>query len=135
VRAVASKVVVDSASRTADTSMVVVEGPTLVAFYPATTQAQVDSSEDLATVFDDFSYHLSSAADSLRALGITLREREVGTIQLVESGRRRHFILPKDSADFGYLFLAPRRAQRAYYGVMTNSDLVAAAHEYLAPGP
>ena len=89
----------------------------------------------MATVFDDFSYHLSSAADSLRALGITLREREVGAIQLVESGQRRHFMLPRDSADFGYLFLAPHRVQRAYYGVMTNSDLVAAAHQYLAPSP
>jgi hypothetical protein len=134
-RSVVAKVASDSASQSADSTLIVIEGPTLVAFYPPVSQAQVDTSEELATVFDDFSYHLSSAADSLRALGITVRERPVGDIRLVEAGKQRQFRPAKDSADFGYLYLAPGRAQRVYYSVMSNSDLVETAHEYLEHRP
>jgi hypothetical protein len=124
----------DSMPRT-DSGTVLVQGPTLVAFYPTATQAQVDSSEELATVFDDFSHHLSTAADSLRALGITITVRPAGLIQLLEGSRRREFIPASDSADVGYLFLAPGRAHRVHYGVMTNSELVDRAREYLTSTP
>jgi hypothetical protein len=119
----------------ADSATVLVQGPALVAFYPELTQAQVDSSEELATVFDDFSYHLSTAADSLRALGIAVTERRVGQIQLREAGRWRAFIPEKDSAAVGYLFVSPGRADRVYYGVMSNSDLIERAHGYLKSSP
>jgi hypothetical protein len=118
-----------------DSATVLVQGPMLVAFYPQVTQAQVDSSEELATVFDDFTYHLSTAADSLRALGITVVERPVGQIRLMEAGRRREFVPAKDSAYVGYVFASPGRADRVYYGVMTNSDLLDRAHEYLKGRP
>jgi hypothetical protein len=124
----------DSAPRT-DSATVLVQGPTLVAFYPQVTQAQVDSSEELATVFDDFSYHLSTATDGLRALGIAATERPVGQIQLREAGRWRAFIPAKDSAAVGYLFVSPGRADRVYYGVMSHSDLIELAHEYLESSP
>jgi hypothetical protein len=114
-----------------DSTTVVVQGPVLVAFYPALSQAAVDSSEDLATVFDDFSYHLSTAMDSLRALGITVTERPVGRIRLSEGGREREFLPAKDSAAVGYLFVSPGEPDRVQYGVMTNSDLVDAARHYL----
>jgi hypothetical protein len=115
-----------------DSTTVLVQGPVLVAFYPAVSQAAVDSSEDLATVFDDFSFHLSTATDSLRALGITVTERPVGQIRLSEGGRKREFVPAKDSADVGYLFVIPGQPDRVRYGVMTNSDLVDAARHYLA---
>ena len=118
-----------------DSGLVHIQGPTLVAFYPQVTQAQIDSSEDLATVLDDFSYHLSTAMDSLRLLGITVDDRPTGRLQLLDGGRRRQFLPAKDSADVGYVFLAPGRADRVYYGVMTNADLVAAAHAYLGKRP
>ena len=134
-RSVAFEALSDSVPKATDSTLVVIDRPTLIGFYPAVTQAQVDSSEELATVFDDFSYHLSSAADSLRALGITVTERPLGEIRLVEAGQQRQFVPAKDSAEFGYLFLAPGRAQRVYYSVMSNSDLVATAHEYLENRP
>jgi hypothetical protein len=114
-----------------DSTTVLVQGPVLVAFYPAASQEAVDSSEDLATVIDDFSYHLSTAMDSLRALGITVTERPVGQIRLSEGGRAREFLPAKDSADVGYLFVIPGQPDRVQYGVMTNSDLVDAARHYL----
>ena len=118
-----------------DSGLVHIQGPTLVAFYPQVTQAQIDSSEDLATVLDDFSYHLSTAMDSLRALGITVEDRPTGRLQLLDGGRRRQFLPAKDSADVGYVFLAPGQAEKVYYGVMTNADLVEAAHAYLKRRP
>jgi hypothetical protein len=125
----------DTTPPVVDSILVAIDGPTLIAFYPAVTQAQVDSSEELATVFDDFSYHLSSATDSLRALGLTVKERPLGEIRVVEAGRQWQFVPAKDSADFGYLLLAPGRAHRVYYSVMSNSDLVETAHEFLENRP
>lgn len=138
VAATALEVAQDSAMTTADSAdsnVVLINGPTLLAFYPAVTQAQVDTSEELTTVFDDFSYHLSTAADSLRALGVKVEERPVGQLRFIEAGEKRQFMPAKDSSDFGYLFLAPRRAMRVHYGVMTNTDLVQSAREYLESKP
>ena len=134
-RAVVTAPASDSALETTDSMLVAIEGPTLIAFYPAVSQAQVDSSEELATVFDDFSYHLSSASDSLRALGITIESRPIGEIRFAEAGHRRQFLPARDSGEFGYLLVAPGRAQRVFYSVMSNSDLVEAAHEYLENRP
>jgi hypothetical protein len=108
-----------------------VHGPTLIAFFPGVSQAKVDSSADLATVLDDFSYHLSTAMDSLRALGITVVQHPAGIIDLIEAHGRRQFVPAKDSADVGYAFVAPGRRNQVYYGVMTNSDLITKARAFL----
>jgi hypothetical protein len=109
----------------------VLEGPTVVAFYPAVTQTQVDSSADLSTVLDDFSYHLSTATDSLRKLGFRIVERPHGAIRLLNGTSSREVTPARDSADVGYLFASPGRQDRIWYGVMTNADLIDAAREFL----
>lgn len=110
---------------------VFVRGPTLIAFFPRMSQAQVDSSADLSETLGDFSYHLSTALDSLRALGITVEQRPVDAIDIIEAHERRRFVPANDSSDVGYVFVAPGRHDRTFYGVMTNSDLLAKAREFL----
>ena len=110
-------------------------GPTLIAFYPNAPQAQVDSSEELSTVLDDFSFHLSTARDSLAAQGFTTVERPGRLFTVVEGTQARTIAAALDSADVGYVFVAPGRRDRFYYGVMTNSDLIEMAHRFLSETP
>jgi len=123
--------IVITTKRSSDSAAVLVHGPTLIAFYPDATQTHVDSNPDLATTLDDFSYHLSTAADSLRALGITVVQHPAGVIDLIDAHGRRRLVPAKDSADVGYAFVAPGRRNQLYYGVMTNSDLIAKARAFL----
>lgn len=118
-----------------DSMAVHVHGPTLISFYPTVTQAQVDSSEDLATVLDDFSYHLSTAQDSLRAMGFAIVDHPPGTIQIIDASSSRDIVLAPDSADVGFVFVAPGRRDRVMYGVMTRGDLIDAGHRFLATAP
>lgn len=126
-----------AAVRTAvpDSMAVRIHGPTLISFYPTVTQAQIDSSEDLATVLDDFSYHLSTAQDSLRAMGFTIVDHPPGTIRIVDASGSRDIVLAPDSAEVGFVFVAPGRRDRVMYGVMTGGDLIDAGRKFLAAVP
>ena len=118
-----------------DSMAVRVHGPTLISFYPTVTQAQIDSSEDLATVLDDFSYHLSTAQDSLRAMGFAIIDHPPSTIRIIDASGSRDIALAPDSADVGFVFIAPGRWERVMSGVMTGGDLIDAGHKFLAAAP
>src|SRR3954469_18838551 len=107
-----------------DSMAVRITGPTLIAFYPPVRQAQVDSSDDLSEALGDFSFHLSAAQDSLRALGFTIVERPYDSLRVVEGATSREIKLSRDSAQLGYVFIAPGRRDEISYGVMTNMDLI-----------
>lgn len=119
-------------TRAADSAAVHVHGPTLIAFFPTVTQAQVDSSDDLATVLDDFTFHLGSANDSLTKLGFVVIDRPHGTFLIVDGAGSRQITPALDSADVGYVFIAPGRRDHLAYGVMASLDLVEAARTFLA---
>lgn len=118
-----------------DSTAVHVHGPTLISFYPTVTQAQIDSSEDLATVLDDFSYHRSTAQDSLRAMGFTMVDHPPGTIRVIDASGSRSIVLAPDSADVGFVLVAPGRRDRVMYGVMTGGELIDAGRKFLAAVP
>jgi hypothetical protein len=114
-----------------DSTAVSVVGPTLIAFYPDVSQAQADSSEALSTVLDDYSFHLSTASDSLRKLGFVIVERAHGPIHILSGSSSREVVPAPDSADVGYIFTAPGRQDSIAYGVMTNGDLIDAGTAFL----
>jgi hypothetical protein len=113
----------------------VLTGPTLIAFYPATPAAGPDTSEEMSTVMDDFSHHLSTATDSIRAIGFRIEMRPANSIAISHAGRENVVNLPKDSADVGYYFAAPGKAPVILYGVRTNMDLIQSARAFLAASP
>ena len=122
--------------QTVDSTAVVLRGPTLVAFSPSATEAQIDSSEALATILDDYSFHLSQAADSLRALGVAVNERTTGPVVVIDASGDKRLLVPRpDLARIAYAFVAPHARDTIYYGVMASSDLVAAAHALLRKKP
>jgi len=96
-----------------DTSTVRVRGPVVVACYIPVPQERLDTDEDVATVFDDFSYHWSQAVDTLERRGAAAQMR----------GAR----CPRPVA---YVLAAPGRLPRVITGVETDSGLVDAAAAY-----
>ncbi|MDQ3673753.1 MAG: hypothetical protein M3365_05200 [Gemmatimonadota bacterium] len=117
-----------------DSTRVVLTGPTLIAFYPAALPV-ADTSEETSTVMDDFSHHLSTARDSLRAIGFRIEMRPVDSVLVRQDGRVIAFTPPKDSADIGYYFAAPGRAPVIVYGVRTNLELVQRGRAFLESNP
>jgi hypothetical protein len=115
----------------ADTAAVLVTQPTLLVFSPNVSQAQVDSSEELSTVFDDLNHHLAAATNSLQKLGFRIVERTGRSFVVGAGAERREITVAADSADVGYVFLAPDRHDRVYYGVMVDVDLIASAYDFL----
>jgi hypothetical protein len=112
-----------------------VRGPVIVAFL-AVTQREVDedtSAVGLATVLDDFQYHLDNDRAQLRTAGIELVETYADTIRVLRTGLPDTLILPRRSAQrVGYLLVAPGRPMALEYGVRTDSDLWCIASWYFA---
>ena len=117
-----------------DSVLITVTGLTIVGFYPVKSNDELDADEDLATVLDDFSYHLGAAMDSLNAAGVTVHLEGGDTIWMRSGERRWRFTRPLDSADVGYLLVDPEGRQAEIYGVRTYLDLFAAAEEFRRTG-
>ena len=121
---------------TPDTATVVVTGPTLVAFFPANTQARVDAdSGDFATAADDFMYYLGNAQDSLTARGVKVEVRIADTLKFESTGHIWRWTPPRDSSEIGYYLTAPGRLPQVLYGVQVTEDLIDAAATHLGTGP
>lgn len=114
-----------------DSTWVEVTGPTLIAFYPPNAAALIDSAGDAATALDDFGFHLASATDSLRTLGVRVTSIGSRTLHVVSDGATTVFRVPPNSVDLGYYFVAPGRPARVEYGARTDADLIDAAREHL----
>jgi hypothetical protein len=110
-----------------DTSAVRVRGPVVIACFIPVPQERLDTDEDMATVFDDFSWHWSGAADSLQARGVAAEMRGARWVKLLSAGRLR---LVRCPSPVGYVLAAPGRLPRVITGVETDSDLIDLAAAY-----
>ena len=113
-----------------DSAWISVDRPTMVGFFPVKSNAEIDADDDLATVLDDFSYHLGTAIDSLQAQGFVVTMEPGDTIWLRSSTDRWRFVRPADSAIVGYYLTAPDKRSRVIYGVRTSQDLIQFAREF-----
>ncbi|HUF26583.1 MAG TPA: alpha/beta family hydrolase [Gemmatimonadaceae bacterium] len=117
-----------------DSVLITVAGVTLVGFYPIRSNDELEDDEDLATVLDDFSYHLGAASDSLHTAGVTVHVQGGDTVWLRSRERRWRFTRSPDSANVGYLLVDPDGRQAEIYGVRTYLDLFEAAEEFRRTG-
>lgn len=113
-----------------DSDWIAVVGPTLIGFYPIVSNDQLERDEDLATVLDDFAYHIGTAMDSLIANRFMVHYRGGDTIWLRTGSRQWRFVRDADSADVGYLFTEPGQQQLVLYGVRSYLDLIEDAHAF-----
>lgn len=118
-----------SRERASDTATIEIRRPTLLAHFPI-TQADVDSSADIGEALSDFQHHLDGARDSLKRLGVIVEERYTPAIRYRLGDSVVRFAPPPDSG-VAYVFVAPDRSTRVYYGVVTDSDLLELTNRFL----
>jgi hypothetical protein len=130
----ASPVVDTGFATVAESAWVNVKGFNLIGFYPIRTNDQLEKDADLATVLDDFAYHIGTAMDSLIAEGFTVDYRGGDTLWMRTGTDRWRFVRPTDSSDVGYVFTDSLGRVTAVYGVRTYMDLIEYVHEYRRTG-
>ena len=120
-----------SASReSTDKQVVLITGHTLIGFFPKVDQADVDADQDLAQVLSDFQYHLGGAREHLRQKGVRVYELYASEIRIEEAGAFRTFSPDSGGVALGFCLVSPGREPQVMYGVMTDVDLLIAAHQY-----
>jgi len=111
-----------------------VRGPTLVAFYPLKSNAELEADPALAGALDDLAYHIGTAMDSLHAAGYGVEYCSGDTVWMRAGNLRSRFVRSPDSADVGYVFTDTTGRRAVIYGVRTYLDLVEYAREFKRAG-
>lgn len=117
-----------SLKATPNENLVVVKGPTVVAFFPPVTQAELSKDPDTNEALADFQHYARSAREQLHNAGVDFEELYVSSFG-VESGGKTTTFRP-GKLKVGYYFVAPEKSPRVEYGVMTDSDVLQVATEY-----
>ncbi|HEU4569745.1 MAG TPA: hypothetical protein VFS07_04180 [Gemmatimonadales bacterium] len=123
----------EAAAPAPDSTWIRVTGPTLIAFHPRVTDAELEADEALATALDDLAYHIGSAMDSLTAAGVTVRYQPGDSLKLLAPAPLV-WVRDADSADVGYLFVDTLGHRAPLYGVRTNIELIELARAFVRTG-
>jgi len=108
--------------------IVVVRGPTVVAFFGPVPQSKLDKDPDANESLADFQLYAKNVREPFRKAGIEFHELYAHSFQLREGKKLTTFRPVK--GDVGYYLVAPGKKPRIEYGVMTDSDLLRVANEY-----
>ena len=105
-----------------------VHGPTILAFFPPVTEAELLKDPDANTALDDFQFYARKVRQPLEKKGIEFREVYAHRFS-IRRGTTVLTFAPKKT-QVGYYFVAPGKKPHIEYGVMTDADLLQAADEY-----
>jgi hypothetical protein len=108
--------------------VVVVRGPTVVAFFEPVPQAELEKDPDTNEALADFQWYATSVRDPLRKAGIEFHELYTHSFRLRVGNRLTTFRPVK--GDVGYYLVVPGKKPRIEYGVITDVDLLQVANEY-----
>jgi hypothetical protein len=108
--------------------VIVVRGPTVVAFFEPIPQSKTEKDPDANEALADFRLSARSVRAPLRKAGIEFHELYAHSFRL-QVGRKLTTFRPV-KVDVGYYLVAPGKKPLIEYGVMTDSDLLQAANEY-----
>jgi len=111
--------------------VVVVSGPTVVAFFPPVTQAELSKDADTNEALADFQYYAGRLREQLRHAGVDFEEVYASSL-LIECGAKTTRFRP-EKVEVGYYLIAPGKSPRVEYGVMTDEDILQVAYEYFGP--
>ena len=106
----------------------VVDAPTIIAFFPPTSKAEVEKNPDTNEALADFQYYASQARKALKKAGVGFIETYATAFTIRQGAAITTFRPGK--VKVGYYLTAPGKKPRIEYGVMTDSDLLKVASEY-----
>jgi hypothetical protein len=102
--------------------------PTIVAFFPHVTDAEMESNPDTNEVLGDFQLYAGAASKPLREAGIDFQFADTRSFTIRSGGKARTFHTGK--IGIGYYFIAPGKKPHFEYGVMVDADILDVASKY-----
>ena len=108
--------------------LVVVEGRTIVAFFPPVSDDESQKDADTNEALADFQLYATNAREPLKNAGIEFHELYTRSFR-VRVGKVVTTFHPA-KVDVGYYLVAPGKKPRIEYGVMTDADLLLLANDY-----
>ena len=108
--------------------LIVVHGPTVVAFFEPVTQAQLDSDSGTNEALDDFQFYAANIREPLKKMGVEFHELYARSFRLRVGNTLTTF--RPGRVTVGYYLLAPGKKPQIEYGVMTDADLLKLASGY-----
>jgi hypothetical protein len=113
--------------------LLVVNGPTVVAFFPPVTDAELSKDPDANESLADFQLYATRIRERLHNAGIEFEEINASSFA-VRCGAKTTTFRPKKTT-VGYYFITPGKSPRVEYGVMTDVDILRVAAEYFQHAP
>jgi hypothetical protein len=117
-----------TASAAEKSPLVAIAGPTIVAFFPPITDAELQRDPDSNESLADFQVYARRVREPLKRAGVDFHELYARSFR-VRVGRGERVFRP-GKAGVGYYFIAPAKKPRIEHGVMTSDDLLHIASEY-----
>lgn len=106
----------------------VIHGPTIITFFPPTSQKELDSGDGAGEAADDYSYYLSLVDKPLKQAGIRVESTMARSFRLRVGKSTRLFHSGK--IGIGYYFIQPGKEPHVEEGVQTDVDLLDEARKY-----
>lgn len=111
-----------------DQPVLVVNRPTIVAFFPPVKRAQLKTDPDTNEALADFHLYVAQVREPLQKAGIDLYGVYTLSFRIRIGVKERTF--RSGDSHVGYYFIAPGRKPRIEYGVQTDIGLLQIASEY-----
>jgi hypothetical protein len=100
---------------------IVVNRPTIVAFFPPVTAQELSKEPDTNEALSDFQEYATRVRGQLQAIGVDFEEIYASSFAVKRAGKTITFHPKK--AEVGYYFVEPGKAPRVEYGVMSDEDM------------
>ena len=106
----------------------VVHGPTVLAFFPPVTDAELEKNPDTNEALGDFQLYAMRAGPKLKKAGIDFEVVNAVKFKIKSGAVVRAFNAGK--IGIGYYFIKPGKQPHIQYGVMTDDDILEVARKY-----
>lgn len=110
--------------------LIVVDGPTVVAFFPPVTDTELQKNPDTNEALADFQLYANRVREPFKKRGIEVHELYTRSFR-IRVGKNVNTFHPKTGV--GYYFVIPGKRPLIEYGVMTDIDLLHVADQYFGP--
>jgi ankyrin repeat protein len=110
--------------------VIVVTGPTVIAFFPPVTTEELSRDPDTNESLADFQVYAQRARGELHEAGINFQEIHASWFRVKCAAKTQTFRPQKTQV--GYYFVAPGKSPHVEYGVMTDTDILQVAKKYFS---
>ncbi len=110
-----------------------VHQPTILAFFPPVTQAELSKDADTNAALDDFQFYAGKVGQTLASRGIDFQQVYARSFS-IRTGKSLTTFKPT-KVQVGYYLISPGKEPRVEYGVLTDADLMKVADEYFDAAP